>query len=59
MLAAARKARDLTQPVLSIITVIQRAEISRIERGIGSPTGATLNRLAAARSQRITLTPLR
>ncbi|MFC5930335.1 helix-turn-helix domain-containing protein [Cryobacterium melibiosiphilum] len=59
LLAAARKARDLTQPSLSKVTGIQQAEISRIERGIGNPTADTLNRLAAALGQKITLTPAR
>lgn len=57
MLAEARKARHLTQPALSSVTGIQQAEISRIERGIGNPTTATLNRLAAALGQRIVLAP--
>lgn len=39
-LAAARKARGLTQPDLSTLTGIQQAEISRIERGAGNPTAA-------------------
>ncbi|TFC54102.1 XRE family transcriptional regulator [Cryobacterium sp. TMT2-15-1] len=56
MLAAARKARELTQPALSSATGIQQAEISRIERGLGNPTAATLSRLAAALGQKITLT---
>ena len=56
-LAAARKARGLTQPDLSALTGIQQAEISRIERGAGNPTAATLLRLADALGQRLTLTP--
>lgn len=56
-LAAARKARGLTQPDLSVLTGIQQAEISRIERGAGNPTAATLLRLADALGQRLTLTP--
>ena len=58
MLAEARKARHLTQPALSSVSGVQQAEISRIERGIGNPTAATLNRLAAALGQKITLTPV-
>jgi ribosome-binding protein aMBF1 (putative translation factor) len=57
-LAAARKARGLTQPDLSALTGIQQAEISRIERGAGNPTAATLLRLADALGQRLTLTPV-
>lgn len=56
-LAAARKALGLTQPDLSALTGIQQAEISRIERGAGNPTAATLLRLADALGQRLTLTP--
>ena len=56
-LAAARKARGLTQPDLSALTGNQQAEISRIERGAGNPTAATLLRLADALGQRLTLTP--
>lgn len=58
LLAAARKAHNLTQPALSSVTGIQQAEISRIERGIGNPTADTLSRLAAALGQKITLTPV-
>ncbi|PPF78903.1 hypothetical protein C5B96_13790 [Subtercola sp. Z020] len=57
MLAAARKARSLTQPALSELTGIQQAEISRIERGTGNPTAATLLRLADALGQRVMLVP--
>ena len=56
-LAAARKARGLTQPDLSALTGIQQAEISRIERGAGNPTAATLLRLADALGRRLTSTP--
>ncbi len=56
-LATARKARSLTQPALSALTGIQQAEISRIERGAGNPTAATLLRLADALGQKLTLVP--
>ena len=56
-LAAGRKARGLTQPDLSALTGIQQAEISRIERGAGNPTAATLLRLADALGRRLTSTP--
>jgi DNA-binding phage protein len=56
-LAAVRKARGLTQPALSKLSGIQQAEISRIERGAGNPTAATLLRLANALGQQITLVP--
>ncbi len=58
-LAAARKARSLTQPALSELTGIQQAEISRIERGIGNPTATTLFRLAEALGQSLTLVPVK
>jgi len=57
LLASARKARSLTQPALSELTGIQQAEISRIERGTGNPTAATLLRLADALGQKLTLIP--
>lgn len=56
-LAAARKARDLTQPALSQLTGVQQAEISRIERGTGNPTASTLLRLTDALGQKLTLVP--
>jgi DNA-binding phage protein len=57
LLAAARKANALTQPALSELTGVQQAEISRIERGVGNPTAATLVRLADALGQKLTLVP--
>lgn len=57
-LAAARRARGLTQPALSELTGIQQAEISRIERGLGNPTVTTLLRLSDALDQRLTLAPI-
>lgn len=57
-IAAARKARSLTQPALAELTGIQQAEISRIERGVGNPTTATLQRLVQALGQRLTLAPI-
>ena len=57
VIATARKAKALTQPALSELTGIQQAEISRIERGAGNPTAATLLRLAAALGQKLTLVP--
>lgn len=56
-LAAARKARGLTQATLSVLSGIQQAEISRIERGAGNPTTATLFRLAEALEQKLTIVP--
>lgn len=56
-LASARKACSLTQPALSKLTDVQQAEISRIERGVGNPTAATLLRLAGALEQELALIP--
>ena len=57
-LAAARKARGLTQIALSKLSGIQQAEISRIERGAGNPTATTLFRLAVALDQELTFVPV-
>lgn len=57
MLAEARRAHNLTQLALSEATGIQQSEISRIERGVGNPTAATLTRLASALGQKIVLAP--
>jgi DNA-binding XRE family transcriptional regulator len=45
----ARIDRGLTQIELSELTGVSQADISRIERGAGNPTEATLQRLAASR----------
>lgn len=58
-IASARKAKSLTQPALSLLTGIQQAEISRIERGVGNPTATTLLRLAEALGQKLEFTPAR
>lgn len=57
MLAEARLAHHFTQPALSQATGIQQSEISRIERGLGNPTAATLTRLATALGQKVVLAP--
>ena len=57
LLATARKARGFTQSALSRLSGIQQAEISRIERGAGNPTAATLFRLAEALDQKLTIIP--
>ena len=49
----ARQARGLTQRQLSGITGVAPADISRIERGTGNPTEATLQRLAAALDRKL------
>ncbi|HEY2671357.1 MAG TPA: helix-turn-helix transcriptional regulator [Rugosimonospora sp.] len=51
----ARKARGLTQRQLSDLTGVPQADISRIERGAGNPTEATLERLAAALGRKLEL----
>lgn len=51
----ARQARGLTQRQLSEITGVTQADISRIERGAGNPTEATLQRLAEALGRRLEL----
>lgn len=47
-LAAARDARKLTQPQLQAASGVQQAEISRIERGVGNPTFATIAKIMRA-----------
>jgi transcriptional regulator with XRE-family HTH domain len=56
-LAETRKANDLTQEALSALSGIHQSEISRIERGAGNPTAATLLRLADALGHRVALVP--
>ena len=56
-LATARKARCLTPVALSELAGVQQPEISRIERGSGNPTAATLLRLADALGQKVILIP--
>lgn len=56
-LAAARKERGFTQSALARLSGIQQAEISRIERGAGNPTAATLFRLSEALDQKLTIVP--
>lgn len=57
LFAASRAARHLTPEALSPLTGLLPSEISRIERGIGNPTAATLLRLAHALGQRMALVP--
>lgn len=51
----ARVARGLTQRQLAEISGVPQADISRIERGAGNPTEATLQRLASALKRRLAL----
>lgn len=51
----ARVAQGLTQRQLSELSGIPQADISRIERGAGNPTEATLERIAAALGRKLEL----
>lgn len=51
----ARVASGLSQRELSERSGVRQADISRIERGAGNPTEATLQRLAAALERRLEL----
>ena len=53
--AEARQALRLTQQELSELSGVTQADISRIERGAGNPTEATLQRLAEALGGRLEL----
>lgn len=48
----ARKQRNMTQEQLAQATGIDRADISKLERGEGNPTVATLERLAEGMNMR-------
>ncbi|PNI07151.1 XRE family transcriptional regulator [Arthrobacter sp. AFG7.2] len=56
-LTAARSSAHLTQPQLAVLSGIQQADISRIERGLGNPTRDTLLKLAGALNARLTFVP--
>jgi len=51
----ARVARGLTQRQLAHLSGVPQADFSRIERGGGNPTEATLQRLARALERRLAL----
>jgi ribosome-binding protein aMBF1 (putative translation factor) len=51
----ARVALGLTQRQLAEKTGVPQADISRIERGAGNPTQATLEKLAGAMDRHLTL----
>jgi transcriptional regulator with XRE-family HTH domain len=53
----ARVAQGLTQRQLSELSGVPQADISRIERGAGNPTEATLERLALALGRKLELLP--
>lgn len=48
-----RREQELTQKELSKISGIPQSEISRIERGVGNPTRATLETLGGALDARL------
>lgn len=56
-LVAARKELKLSQQAVADLSGVQQAEISRIERGQGNPTSATLGKLASALKLKWTLSP--
>jgi DNA-binding XRE family transcriptional regulator len=58
-LAARRRERHLTQKQLADLSGIDQAEISRIERGQGNPTTATLGALTRALAVDVRLVPTR
>jgi ribosome-binding protein aMBF1 (putative translation factor) len=47
-LMAPRRRRAVSQRQLATLTGVSVSEISRIERGVGSPTEGTLDKLASA-----------
>jgi XRE family transcriptional regulator, regulator of sulfur utilization len=51
----ARVAVGLTQQELAVRASVTQADISRIERGAGNPTAATLQRLAVALGRQLVL----
>ncbi len=51
----ARVGRGMSQRELSERSGVRQADISRIERGAGNPTEATLQRLASALDKRLEL----
>jgi ribosome-binding protein aMBF1 (putative translation factor) len=50
---AARLEKNMTQKELSVKTGIRQSNISRIERGVGSPDFATINRIAEGLGKRL------
>jgi ribosome-binding protein aMBF1 (putative translation factor) len=54
----ARVTQGLTQRQLSELSGVPQADISRIERGAGNPTEATLERLALALGRKLELLPV-
>ncbi|MBQ8823380.1 MAG: DUF2442 domain-containing protein [Lachnospiraceae bacterium] len=55
-LLLARKSANVTQKQLAETTGIYQADISKIERGLGNPSLATLNRLAEGLGMRLNIT---
>ncbi len=55
LILKARKERNMTQEQLSKATGIDRADISKLERGEGNPTIHSLERLAEGLNMRLRL----
>lgn len=53
----ARERSGLSQARIAELADVQQADLSRIERGLGNPTSATLGRLARALGTPITIYP--
>ncbi len=56
-LVTLRKTRAVSQRQLAQATGIHQSEISRIERGVGNPTGDTLARLGRGLSAHLAFVP--
>ena len=55
MIINGREATGMTQKQLAELTGISQADISRYETGNGNPTVKTLNKIASAFGQRLTI----
>ena len=57
-LLAARRAKGLNQRELSAVSGVPQADISRLERGRGNPTLATIEKLLGALDLKLTFGPI-
>lgn len=57
-IAEARQRRNLTQEELGRLCDMQRADVSRLEHGIGNPTIETLTRIFDVLHLKLTVSPL-
>ncbi len=55
LILQARKEKNMTQEQLSKVTGIDRADISKLERGEGNPTVSSLERLAEGLGMKLKL----